>query len=134
MEVGNLEAIGGVAGAILAGGLWLRKLKPQFAADDKIAAIANADMGIIERMEKEGKRLSDQNDKMANSLNQFQLQLLTFQTENNKLSMENNALREENLFLREEITELKGKIQELTATVLDMQRLKPVCMMCEHAK
>ena len=55
MEVGNLEAIGGVAGAILAGGLWLRKLKPQFAADDKIAAIANADMGIIERMEKEGK-------------------------------------------------------------------------------
>lgn len=140
MEIGNTEAVGTIAGILITGAIWLRKLKPSFAVDDKLVAAANADTGIIERLEKECERLADQNTKLANLLNDFQtkngelirdfqMQLLKFQTENQKLAFENNALREENLSLREEIVELRSEssklrneITELTTMVVEMQR------------
>lgn len=121
MELGSTEAVGTIAGILIAGAVWLRKLKPAFATDDRLAAAANADTGIIERLEKECQRLSAQNVKLAKLVSGFQMQLLTFQTENQKLSFENNALREENLSLREEIMELRKEVQELSKTLLHMQ-------------
>ena len=118
----NGEVIGTLGAGLVAAAVWLRKLKPAFATDDKVTAAAVADTGIIERLEKECNRLGAQNEKLANSLNGFQDQLLTFQTENNKLSRENNALREENLSLREEIIELRREVQELSRTLMEMQR------------
>jgi cell division protein FtsB len=133
MEIGGVEAVGSIAATLIAGAIYLRKLKPAFAMDDRIAKGANADVGIIDRLEKECARLSDQNTKLANLVNDFQtkngelirdfqFQLLTFQTENQKLSFENNALREENLSLREEIAELRKEVQALGASLLEMQK------------
>ncbi len=117
--------IGGLVSAIIAGALALRKMKPVFAKDDLAAKAAEADIGVIERLERECNRMSAQNDTLANSLNQFQLQLVTFHTENQKLAMENNALKEENLSLREEIIELKREISDLTKMVMELERRKP---------
>jgi predicted nuclease with TOPRIM domain len=120
-EFGNGEIVGGLVTAILSIGWWVRKQKPGMAMDDKMVAAANADVSIIGRLQGECKRLGEQNDKLAVSLNQFQLQLMDFQTENSKLSRENSALREENLSLREEIMELRIEVQKMTAAMLQMQ-------------
>lgn len=131
---GDFGTIIGTALTTVLGGLWwLRKQKPGLAQDNLATKQAEADIGIIGRLESECKRLSIQNDKLANSLNEFQLQLVKFQTENNKLSMENNALREENLSLREEIVELRGEVRELSSALLQMQSKRSNCDGCEHA-
>ena len=111
-----------------------KKLKPGFALDEKVVVAAAADNGIVARLEKESKRLSDQNDKLAGSLNAFQLQIITFQTENQKLSFENNALREENMSLREEIMELRKEVQGLGLELLRIQREIPNCSQCPYKK
>jgi predicted RNase H-like nuclease (RuvC/YqgF family) len=130
------ENIGGALGtaiaAIIAMAITFKKMKPGFALDEKVVAAAAADNGIIERLERESKRLSDQNDKLANNLNAFQLQIVTFQTENQKLSFENNALKEENMSLREEIMELRREVQELGKELLRIQRDMPNCQLCPH--
>ncbi len=110
--------VGGLVTVIMAAAYWLRIKKPQ---EDKLIAAASADISIIERLERECKRLSEQNEKLANSLNAFQLQILTFQTENQKLAFENNALREENLSLREEIMELRKEVHELSSELMKIR-------------
>lgn len=113
MDIGNTEAIGGVAGVLIAAALWIRKLKPSLAVDDKLAAAANADTGIIERLEREADRLSKQNDILAENLNKLQLELVKLSTENGKLHLEIIGLREENAEMRRENAELNRKIDTL---------------------
>jgi chromosome segregation ATPase len=129
-----VAALGTLTSVVIGAAFWLRKLKPTFAKDDLATKVAEADMGVIERLEKECKRLSGQNDKLADSLNRFQMEVLKLQTENNKLSMENNALKEENLSLREEIMDLRKEVSELTKMVMEMQRMSPACFGCEHKR
>ena len=116
---GNGGVIGSIVTVVMALGWYLRNKKPQ---EDKALASIGADIGIIERLERECRRLSEQNDKLANSLNTFQLQILSLQTENAKLHLEGNALREENLSLREEIMELRKEVQELGQELLKFNR------------
>jgi chromosome segregation ATPase len=99
-----------------------RKWMPSDAADANKKVAYDANSGLITQLRDEIERLAKQNTSLADSLNKFQLQLLSFQTENQKLSFENNALREENLSLREEIMELRKEVQELSKTLVDMQR------------
>lgn len=119
-----LAAIGTLTSAVVGGALWLRRMKPTFAKDDLATKAAEADIGVIDRLERECKRLAEQNDRLAISLNDFQMQILKLHTENNKLSMENNTLRGENLSLREEIVELRSEVAALTRTVMQM-RINP---------
>ena len=141
MEVSGSDigtAIGGAVTTIVGFALWIKKQKPEFAKAEAsanvIEATGKADLSIIERLEKECKRLSDQNDVLAKSVNAFQLQLVTFQTENQKLSFENNALREENLSLREEIMELRKEVHELGQELMKIQaRHNANCIGCVHA-
>lgn len=138
MDAANMDALSAALGtittAVIGAAFWLRKMKPTFAKDDLAAKAAEADMGVIERLEKQCDRLAKQNDTLADSLNQFQLQIITLQTENNKLSMENAALREENLSLREEIMDLRKEVTELTKTVMDMQKMPLACFTCQHKR
>ena len=129
-----MTALGGLTSLVLGAALWIRRMKPTFAKDDLAAKAAEADMGVIERLEKECKRLSEQNDRLSQSMNQFQMQIIQFQTENQKLSFENNALKEENLSLREEIIELKKEVSDLTKMVMELQGHKPDCHNCPHKK
>ena len=138
MDGANIDtlaaALGTLTSALIGAAFWLRKMKPTFAKDDLAAKAAEADMGVIERLEKQCDRLAEQNGTLATSLNQFQLQIITLQTENNKLSMENAALRDENLSLREEIMDLRKEVAELTKTVMDMQKMSPACFTCQHKR
>lgn len=118
---GNGGLIGTLTTIVLAAGWWLRNKKPQ---EDRGIAAATAEVGIIEQLRSECKRLSEQNAKLAESLNKFQLQIMDLQTENMKLHREANAFREENLSLREEIVELRKELQDLGAEVLKMSRGK----------
>lgn len=97
---------------VIGAALWLRKIKPDLAVSDKVAAIANADTGIVERLEKECNRMARQNDILADKVNEFQLQLLNLTTENAKLHQEVCAMREENSDLRNEIRELTEKLNK----------------------
>lgn len=110
MEINNdtlLNSIYGITAAVVSLGLYLRKLKPTFAKDDLITRQAEADMGVISRLEHECQRLHDQNTLLAETLSNFQLELIKFKTENQILSYENSSLREENRLLREEIVQLR---------------------------
>lgn len=118
-----MAALGAITSSVVGLAFWLRRMKPTFAKDDLATKVAEADIGVIDRLERECKRLSEQNDRLANTLNDFQLQVLRLHTENNKLSMENNTLREENLSLREEIMELRTEVAELTRTVMQMRHV-----------
>ena len=110
LAISGLEAVGSIVGIMLAGYLWFRKLRPSFAVDDKLAAVAQADTGIIERLGKEADRLSKQNDLLAVQLNKLQIELLNLSSENNKLQHEISALRAENVDLRKELRELSATI------------------------
>ena len=125
-------ALGGAISVILGAALYMKRMKPTFALDEKVVATVAADNGIIDRLERESKRLSEQNDKLANSLNAFQIQLLTFQTENQKLSFENTALKEENFSLREEIVELRSEVNALGKELLRIQQNIPNCYTCPN--
>ena len=125
-----LTAIGSVVTTLLGAAFWIRKQKPAFAKDDLAAKQAEADIGIIGRLEKQNDRLSEQVDKLGAQVNQFQFEVIKLQGENNKLSVENNALREENLSLREEIMELRGEIKELTSMVMQLQQAPALCTSC----
>lgn len=127
-----LTALGGIGSAVVGLALYMRKLQASFAQDALATKAATADVGVIERLERECKRLSEQNEKLAENLNKFQLQIMTFQTENQKLSFENNSLKEENLSLREEIMELRGEVSELSKTMMEIQARPPACMVCKH--
>lgn len=114
LNIDPVSAVSGVSGALVVIAVWLRKLKPTLAVDDKLAAVAAADTGIIHRLEAESKRLSEQNAKLADTLNTLQLEVMKLMTENRKLHAEVAALREENADMRAENNELKGEIRELT--------------------
>ena len=64
----GIEAIGAFVGVAVVAALWIRKLKPSWAVDDKLVAAANADVGIIGRLEREAKRLADQNESLDKSV------------------------------------------------------------------
>ena len=104
--------LGAFTAVVVVAAMWVRKLKPDLAVGDKVAAIAAADTGIVERLEKECNRLSQQNDILADKVNQFQMQLLDLTTENAKLHREVCAMREENADLRAEIRELTQKLKD----------------------
>lgn len=106
MDLGNGGVIGALVTAILSIGWWVRKQKPGIALDDKVVAAAQADVGIIQRLEKEANRLADQNNILAEQLNRLQLELMKLSTENAKLHLEIVGLREENSDLRKELKEL----------------------------
>lgn len=125
-----MTAVGSLVTGLVGAAFWIRKAKPGFAKDDLTTKQAEADLGVIERLERECKRLSDQNEKLANLVNEFQLQILRLQTENNRMSLENSALKQENVALREEIIELKNDIAELTKLVSEMQQSRPACATC----
>ena len=132
VSVDATTALGTLTTAVIGAALWLRKLKPVFAKDELAAKAAEADIGVIERLERECQRMSEQNTKLADNLNRFQLQIITFQTENQKLSLENNSLKEENLSLREEIMDLRKEVAELTQMVMKVQTMSPECLRCPH--
>ena len=102
----GIEAVGAFVGLVVVAALWIRKLKPSWAVDDKLAAAANADVGIIGRLEREAKRLADQNESLAKSVNALQVEVTKLVGENAKLHAEVQSLREENHALRVEIREL----------------------------
>lgn len=109
------KAVFGLAGGVGAMLFWFHKAKPGFAKDDLAVKQAEADIGIIDRLDIECRRLSDQNTKLAESLNDFQMQLLDFHTENRKLASENELLRKENSLLRDEIVLLRNEVRELAS-------------------
>lgn len=108
------ELVGTLVAAIVAGALWLRKLKPSLAVDDKLAAAATADIGIIERLTKEADRLAAQNGILANQLNELQNQIFRLREENSRLQNEVNSMREENEELRRDLRELTDTLNEMS--------------------
>lgn len=101
-----IESIGAFVGVAIVAALWIRRLKPNWAVDDKLVAAATADIGIIARLEREAKRLADQNEVLAKSVSGLQVEVTKLVAENAKLHNEVQLLRDENQSLREEIREL----------------------------
>lgn len=132
-------ALGGAISVIVGAALYMKRMKPTFALDDKVVAAAAADNGIVDRLEKESKRLAEQNDVLAGSVNRLQLETIKLSTENSKLHMEILGLREENAELRrenkemrkerdelmEEMAGLKNDMKEMTALIQDLLSKKP---------
>lgn len=125
LSLDPVTTISGISGALVTLAVWLRKLKPTLALDDKIAASAAADTGIIHRLEAESKRLSEQNIKLAEALNTLQLEVSKLMAENGKLHVEVAALRAENADMRAENKGLKVEIRELTSALNGALGKKP---------
>lgn len=120
-------AIGTIAAVLISLALWLRRLKPTFAKDDLATKAAEADVGVIARLERECLRMEQHNNTLSELVAKFQLQVVTLQEENGKLAIENRVLRDENSSLRQEIGELRQEIAELTRAVAEIRKAPCTC-------
>jgi FtsZ-binding cell division protein ZapB len=135
----NGEVVGALSAFVGFAAFLMRKIKPGLANDDVSIAGSKADLGIIQRLEKECDRLAAQNTELADSVNRLQLETVKLSTENSKLHLEIIGLREENAELRrenkemrkereelmQEMIELKADMHEMSAVIKDLLSKKP---------
>lgn len=127
------EAAGWAAAAVMGGFIGIRKVMRFTAANDASIEHARADESLVKGLRTELERLSGQNGRLADALNELQNNVTVLLKQVGGLQVENARQARELLDLRSENVRLQNKVDVLHEEI-ETLRTSPGTHDSEHAR